>query len=165
MLGNLSCNVLLGYPTLSVMPSMLPKSHWEQFGSWIRKMRRDAELTQKDVSKKAGIHEVQIARIEKGESGTKRDTVIAIAKALGIDESVALNKAGFAQVEGIAGRGLMVPPFPKKPKNIVEFFEMLGNLGEFEFAGDLSQFTEDDFAELLERIKADVDITIRRKAK
>jgi len=160
MLGNLSCNVTLGYPTINVMPSLLPKSHWEEFGAWIRKMRRDAELTQKQVATKAEIHEVQLARIEKGESGTKRETVIAIAKAIGIDVSLTLNKAGFATVDT---PGLVIPPYPKRPKNVAEFLDVLSTLGEFEFAGDLSKFTEDDFAELLERIRADVEITVKRK--
>lgn len=144
------------------MPSMLPKSHWEQFGAWIRKSRRDAELTQKQVAQKAEIHEVQLARIEKGESGTKRDTVIALAKAIGVDESITLNMAGYATVDGAR---LIVPPYLKRPKNIAEFLDVLSTLGEFEFAGDLSNFTEDDFAELLERIKADVEITVKRKRK
>ncbi len=71
MLGNLSCNVRLGYPTIDVMPFNIQKTHWEQFGAWIRKARRDANLTQKNVADSTGIHEVQLARIEKGESGTK----------------------------------------------------------------------------------------------
>jgi transcriptional regulator with XRE-family HTH domain len=145
------------------MPSMLPKSHWEQFGAWLRKLRRDAELTQKQVAEGAGIHEVQLARIEKGESGTKRETVIALAKALNVDESTALNHAGYASVQP-----LVIPPFPKRPKNIAEFLEALGAIGEFNFAVDqaeLDKYTEDDFQELLERIKADVEITVRRKRK
>jgi transcriptional regulator with XRE-family HTH domain len=107
MLGNLSCNVRSAYPTIDVMPSMLPKSHWEQFGAWLRKLRRDAELTQKQVAEGAGIHEVQLARIEKGESGTKRETVIALAKALNVDESTALNHAGYASVQPLVIRHIL----------------------------------------------------------
>jgi transcriptional regulator with XRE-family HTH domain len=145
---------------------MLPKTHWQQFGAWIRKMRRDAELTQKQVADRSGIHEVQLARIEKGESGTKRDTVIALAKAIGIDEEIALNNAGYATVNSDNKSGLIIPAYPKRPKNIAEFLEALGAIGEFNFAIDpaeLDKYTEDDFQELLERIKADVEITVRRK--
>lgn len=52
--------------------------HWERFGSWLRRQRHLADMTQKQLADKAGIHEVQLARIEKGESGTKRDTVAAL---------------------------------------------------------------------------------------
>lgn len=147
------------------MPSMVPKKHWENFGAWVRQTRRMADLTQKRVAEKAGIHEVQVARIEKGESGTKRETVIALAKALGTDEAIALNKAGYALVEEDFKTRLIIPPYPKRPKNAAEFFEAIGNFGDFGFAADFSNFTEEDFEDLWERIKTDVQITIRRKNK
>jgi hypothetical protein len=107
-----------------------------------------------------------LPRLEKGESGTKRDTVIALAKAIGIDEEIALNNAGYATVNSDNKSGLIIPAYPKRPKNIAEFLEALGAIGEFNFAIDpaeLDKYTEDDFQELLERIKADVEITVRRK--
>ena len=169
MLGNLSCNVRLGYPTINVMPNnILPKAakdpRWVQFGAWLRRMRKMSDLTQKAVADAAGIHEVQLARIEKGESGTKRETVIAIARAIGLDEETALNQSGYASIDPTAG-GLIVPPVTRRPKNVAEFMAILGTLGDFEFSADLSNFTEDDFQELLERIAADVEITARRKNK
>ena len=97
MLGNPSCNVISKYPTINVV---LP-SHWKDFGSWIRIQRKLADLTQDQLAKKAGIHAVQLARIEKGESGTRRDTVLALAKALGQDQDELLNKAGFVQTNGV----------------------------------------------------------------
>ena len=55
-----------------------------------------AHLTQAVVAAKVGIHVVQLARIESGDSGTKRDTVIAIARAIGLRVNEALERAGFS---------------------------------------------------------------------
>lgn len=82
MLGKLSCNVGNIYPTINVMSSVSTENHWKQFGQWIRKMRKAAGLTQVQVSSGAEITDVQLARIEKGESGTKRDTAISIIEAI-----------------------------------------------------------------------------------
>lgn len=77
------------------------ESHWKQFGSWLRRQRRNANLSQKALAEAIGISEVQLARIEKGESGTRRGTVIEISKALDIDHVEALYFAGFCDTEPI----------------------------------------------------------------
>lgn len=157
-----------------VMSPAPDSTHWQEFGQWLRQQRRLAELTQSQVARKAGIHTVQVARIEKGESGTKRDTVMQLALAIGIDAGEALGKAGFSLVDPSGSdfkHGVIVPPFPKKPKNLAEFLEQLEALGieQLDFAGmDLSALAEsspDELDELKERIAADVNITLRRKNK
>lgn len=95
MLGKLSCNVGQTFPTLNVMSSTTTETHWQQFGKWLKTKRIEAKLTQVQVANKAGITDVQYARIEKGESGTKRETVIELAKAIGSNLIETLNKAGF----------------------------------------------------------------------
>lgn len=177
MLGNLSCNVRRRYPTIDVMPSMLPKSHWEQFGAWIRKLRRESELTQKQLAEKAGIHEVQLARIEKGESGTRRETVILIAEALGTDKGTALANAGFSltaypvlqeEVDdtkaNLRHRGY--PIVSKKPQTLPELLEALDGLGIAidwaAFKDSFENYTPDDFEELKEQIAANAGIKIKR---
>lgn len=95
MLGKLSCNVGKDCLTINVMSSVATESHWKQFGKWIRQKRNEAGLTQLQVATKADITDVQFARIEKGESGTKRETVINIANAIGLSVAQALDKAGF----------------------------------------------------------------------
>ena len=77
------------------MSSISNDSHWQQFGKWLKQKRLLANLTQTQVGNRAGITDVQVARIEKGESGTKRETVISLAQAIGIDSGETLNKAGF----------------------------------------------------------------------
>ncbi|HEX8773743.1 MAG TPA: helix-turn-helix transcriptional regulator [Pyrinomonadaceae bacterium] len=69
---------------------------WKEFGAWIQRERELAGLKQDQVAAKVGIHPVQLSRIENGESGTKRDTVIALACAIDINEAEALQRAGFA---------------------------------------------------------------------
>lgn len=172
MLGNLSCNVRLGYPTINVMSS----THWERFGSWLRQQRRLADLTQKNLADMAGIHEVQLARIEKGESGTKRDTVLALAKALNVDVDESLELAGFArsktiyiETSGHYDTAVKVTrDEPRKPRNYVELLQALEAVGiEIEWAtiGNLENKTEDDFQELFERIQMDTNFSIKRKNK
>ena len=69
MLAKLSCNVGNTYPTINVMSSAARETHWQQFGKWLRSKRNEAGLTQVQVSKKAGITDVQCARIEKAKAG------------------------------------------------------------------------------------------------
>jgi transcriptional regulator with XRE-family HTH domain len=160
------------------MPADRENTRWEQFGSWLRKMRRDADLTQAQVAKRAGIHEVQVARIEKGESGTKRETVIQLAQAIGVDVGDALMNAGFSLTEDELGKyrwgkptvPIFDPPRTKKPKDFIEFIEALETLGiQIDYAvmdtAKLQEYSPDELAELMERIKADVEITVRRKTK
>jgi transcriptional regulator with XRE-family HTH domain len=172
MLGNLYCNVGLEKPTIGVMSEMIPNSPWERFGPWIRQKRREADLTQAEVAKRAKIHEVQLARIEKAESGTKWSTVIHIAKAIGIPAEEALNMAGFSLTSddgrAVYQHGLIIPAPIKRPRNVVEFLAILESLGDVTFNIDraaLVNYTEEDFHELLERIKTDIEITVRRKKK
>lgn len=79
------------------MPEM-----WEKFGRWLQAERERAGLSQQQVAAHAGIHVVQLSRIENGRSGAKRETVIAIAEAvnalgkISIDIDAALGRAGFA---------------------------------------------------------------------
>ena len=96
---------------------MAVKDRWEEFGEWLSTERGKAEVTQKLVAIKAAISPVQLNRIENGNSGVKRQTVIDIVEAIN-DHSVsgykvnleeALNRAGFAT--GAKG----------KPQNAVQF--------------------------------------------
>src|SRR5436190_1719812 len=179
MLGKLNCNVISAYPTINVMPTTEKDAHWQAFGKWLRAQRRAADLTQDQVATRAGIHVLQVGRIEKGESGTKRETVLALANAIGADRDIALNKAGYAAVSPdhpLYGPGNIEifdevrKKLLKVPKNLAEFLEALESMGleQFTFAADkeaLENYGPEDFEELLERIKADVEITIRRKAR
>lgn len=64
----------------------------QEFGSWLQKQREAHGLSQKFVADKANVTVTQLSRIENGQSGTKRDTVIALANIIGISEVEALRK-------------------------------------------------------------------------
>lgn len=170
MLGKLHCNVMLENPTMFVVP-LLPHKHWETFGSWLRKMRRAADLSQAEVARRAHISENQVARIEKGESGTRRETVIALARAIGINLADALKQAGYALPDEKAVAELNEKFYPSQmpPKTYTQLLYALEALGiEIDWAtmgSNLENYTEDDFADLLDRIKLDTDFSVRRKAK
>lgn len=86
----------------SVRADSPTKTLWREFGQWIKQCRENAKLsnpslTQERVAQKAGISVVQLSRIENGESGTKRDTIIALARVIGISEAEAMDRAGFGE--------------------------------------------------------------------
>jgi transcriptional regulator with XRE-family HTH domain len=66
-----------------------------EFGAWLRRERESKGLTQASTAQAVGIHVNQLARIEKGASGSKQATVAAFAKALALDEAEVLRRAGF----------------------------------------------------------------------
>lgn len=68
---------------------------WKRFGSWLKQERERAGKSQKELARLAGIHPVQISRIETGESGTKIETLDALIVALKLDKEKAYKTAGF----------------------------------------------------------------------
>lgn len=78
------------------------KTSWKEFGAWLQSERDKAGLTQEQVSKASGLNVKSISRIETGQGGIRRATVITIAEAINktalyhrIDENEALRRAGF----------------------------------------------------------------------
>ncbi|MCL4354806.1 helix-turn-helix transcriptional regulator [Patescibacteria group bacterium] len=59
----------------------------KNIGSNIRKIREEANLTQAEVAKKAGINVNYFAVIERGEVATSPDKLLKISKALKVDIS------------------------------------------------------------------------------
>jgi hypothetical protein len=84
--------------------------------------------------------------------------VMRLAEVLGADE-----------IDGLAFAGHASYSRPnRQPKNLAEFLASLEALGleQFAFSADkaaLENYSPEEYEELLERIKADVEITIRRK--
>lgn len=64
-------------------------------GNWVRINRENAGFSQDKLGKQIGIDRQQIYRIENGLSGTKPETIVAIARALEIDESNGLEFGGY----------------------------------------------------------------------
>lgn len=68
----------------------------KQFGLWLRGRRRTLNLSQSAASQAAGISRAMWAKLEAGESGTRRETLVGIARAIGVPLSEAFRRAGFA---------------------------------------------------------------------
>lgn len=75
----------------------------QKFGLWLREKRQTARLTQTEVAKLAGISPSYVSTLERGEPHSvskipvkpERETVLAIAKAIGGNPNEALVLAGY----------------------------------------------------------------------
>ena len=65
------------------------------FGRWIKRHREAVNISQETAAGLAGLSRAQWARIENGQSSSKRDTLLRIADAVKADVSKTLEKAGF----------------------------------------------------------------------
>jgi transcriptional regulator with XRE-family HTH domain len=73
------------------MPEFIPSAELSRrFGRWLKQQRKTRGLTQEFVAAKSNITVTQLSRIENGQSGTRRDTVIQLAQVIGINETEAL---------------------------------------------------------------------------
>lgn len=84
-LQNEYCKATKVFVTIIPTMSKSEKSSEEvriAFGEWLQIQRKSAGLTQENIAEAVPMDRVHLARIEKGESGTKRDTAIKIAEAI-----------------------------------------------------------------------------------
>jgi transcriptional regulator with XRE-family HTH domain len=56
----------------------------QQFGANVRRLRREARLTQMALGERAGMHFTEISRIERHERTVRLDTIVKVARALGV---------------------------------------------------------------------------------
>jgi transcriptional regulator with XRE-family HTH domain len=56
----------------------------EAFGSRLKQLRQDAGLTQKELAERAGLTLEGVAQLERGRRKPSWETVLALAKALGV---------------------------------------------------------------------------------
>lgn len=89
---NVATRIVTNTYTMNARPS---DALWFEFGRWIKEQRDEARLSQAGAAGRAGIDRQQWYRIEAGKSGTKRDTAIAIARALSLPTTEVLIRAGF----------------------------------------------------------------------
>lgn len=57
----------------------------DQIGTLIRRVRGDKGLTQAELSKKAGIWQESLSKVERGSGGTKISTLLDVLTALGLE--------------------------------------------------------------------------------
>ena len=66
------------------------------FGEYVKKLRTEMKLSQRDLSKKSGISNVEISRLESGERQKPSPQIIkAIAPYLGISSEELMMQAGY----------------------------------------------------------------------
>ena len=77
------------YPILLVMKNLRKRKKIQydirkQFGSRLRLLRKEANLTQRTLAEAAGINPKYLSEIERGTKNATIDTVASIARALGV---------------------------------------------------------------------------------
>lgn len=133
------CNVYTRFVTNSQMQQRPSDTLWQAFGAWVKGEREAKRLTQSDAARAAGIDRQHWYRIESGKSGTKRDTVIAIARALEVSESIALDRAGYS------------PQIPEERHRLPE-----GVTIYFDSSSDLTDEQKDKLLDVINMIVAGV---------
>ncbi|PYP84009.1 MAG: hypothetical protein DMF61_21460 [Blastocatellia bacterium AA13] len=72
------------------------EEHRKRFGRWLRDHRVVLGINQTEAGRRAGISRTQWTRLEHGESGTRRENVPGIAKAIKADLLETYRRAGYA---------------------------------------------------------------------
>lgn len=65
----------------------------EAFGRAVRELRSERGMSQEALSFAAGRHDTYIRRVEQGRSSPTLDTIVALAKALGVTPSTLVRRA------------------------------------------------------------------------
>jgi len=61
---------------------------WQRFGTAIRDARRAADLTQRELSERAGVSRAWLARVEAGHRRAELEQVFSVLSALGLTMSL-----------------------------------------------------------------------------
>jgi transcriptional regulator with XRE-family HTH domain len=133
---------------------------WKAFGKWLQDEREKTNVTQEMVHKETGLNVKSISRIERGEGGTKKTTIIMIVNAINklspgykINLDKALGKAGFAPLSSTL----------QKPTTVAEFIERLNEMGfAIQFDADLTKLTPDDLQDLIDSIEANLLVKTKK---
>jgi DNA-binding XRE family transcriptional regulator len=151
----LSCDVTTLFVTNTPVAQRPSEIIWQQFGAWVKARRLEVRpyLSQAAAARLADMDRQQWYRIESGKSGTRRDTVIRIAKALSADVNDALKNAGYAAV-GEA---------PSRPQTVAEFVQRLFEMGfDIQMSGeDLEALGPEVLQEMIEDIEAKLIVKSR----
>lgn len=95
----------------------MPKN---ELGNWLYLHRKKLELNQTQAARRAGISRTQWSRLENGESGTKRELVPNLAKAVKADLHETYRKAGFVPPSEELYIPTLIEDFNLLPKNVKE---------------------------------------------
>lgn len=73
-----------------------PEERRKRFAAWLKEHRVVLGLNQAEAGRRAGISRTQWIRLERGESGTRRENIPQIAKAIHADLHEAYRMAGYS---------------------------------------------------------------------
>jgi transcriptional regulator with XRE-family HTH domain len=118
----------------------------EIMGRVIRRERQDRQLTIKELGEKAGLSEIYVGEIERGQKYPSAKVLESIASALDLDladllELMADEIRGERQPETVEAIGFTLPSTPGQPRRLVvkKIVNML-NEGDVESVADFSAF-------------------------
>jgi transcriptional regulator with XRE-family HTH domain len=118
----------------------------EIIGRVIRRERQDRQLTIKELGDKAGLSEIYVGEIERGQKYPSSKVLESIAKALDLDiadllELMAEEIRSERQPETVNAIGFTLPSTPGQPRRLVvkKIVNML-NEGDVESVADFSAF-------------------------
>jgi len=83
----------------AVVPYMDNKERRLKFGSWLRMRREQLGLTSKQVASVVGVSQEAITYYENGRNMPRRSRMFALADALRVPLSLALERGGFAHID------------------------------------------------------------------
>jgi transcriptional regulator with XRE-family HTH domain len=86
------------------------------FGERLKELREHSGLSQDELADMAGIHRVQVSRLETGSSVPSWPTVQALARALGVDCKAFEQEPSADTERPRPGRPRKAEPVEKKPK-------------------------------------------------
>lgn len=98
MQQQVSCNAT-SFPVTFLVTLKTKELKRKELGAWIKEHREKANISQETAAEKVGLSRFQWIRIENGQSGTKRETLIDIANAIFADVEKTLLKGGYAPDE------------------------------------------------------------------
>jgi transcriptional regulator with XRE-family HTH domain len=147
-------NSLSGYYTTLLHKNIM------SFGEWLRDHRKRADLTQRDVAKRAGLSFSYVSTLERKQphsiTGNEvlptREKVIALAKAVEGDVNEALRLTGYAAE---------IEP-PKTLPELIQALERLGLPIPQMYGGYDVDDDGEGFQELLDRIRLDLEMVMKR---
>ena len=118
----------------------------EIIGRVIRRERQDRQLTIKELGEKAGLSEIYVGEVERGQKYPSAKVLESIAGALDLDladllELMADEIRGERQPETVEAIGFTLPSTPGQPRRLVvkKIVNML-NEGDVESVADFSAF-------------------------
>ncbi|HEY0324085.1 MAG TPA: helix-turn-helix transcriptional regulator [Pyrinomonadaceae bacterium] len=91
-----------------------------ELGKWLKLHREKLGINQTEAAKKARISRTQWARLETGESGTRREHIPQIAKAVKADLHETYRKAGFVPPSEELYLPAVIEDFNSLPQRVKE---------------------------------------------